>query len=129
MMGRRSGQGELWGAAQLCGELVARDSFYGFLAQQGWELFHDENFAGFYCPDNGRRSVPPSLLALALLLQTYDGVPDAEATQRATFDLRWKAALGLGVEERPLVKRTLQWFRAQLVIHEQAQALFRRSLT
>jgi len=59
----------------------------------------------------------------------YDGVSDAEAVQRATLDLRWKAALGLGVEERPFVKSTLELFRAQLVLHEQAPALFRRSLT
>ena len=31
-------------------------------------------------------SVPPSLLATALLLQTYDKVSDAEAKARADFD-------------------------------------------
>jgi len=126
-MGRRSDQGGRWGAEQLGGELVGRDGFHGFLAQQGSELFRDEDFAGLYCPDDGRRSVPPSLLALALLLQTYDRVPGAEATQRATFDLRRKAALG--ADERPFVESTLRLLRAQLVIHEQAPALFRRSLT
>ena len=35
------------------------------------------------CQDNGRDSVPPSLLATALLMQTYDKVSDAEAKARA----------------------------------------------
>ena len=57
-------------------------------------------FAEFYCPDNGRDSVPPSLLATALLLQSHDKVSDAEAKE-ADFDLRWKVALGIEVEDRP----------------------------
>jgi hypothetical protein len=109
-------------------DFVGHGSFYGFLAQHGHELFRDEDFAALYCPDNGRRSVPPSLLAVALLLQTHDRVSDDEAKQRADFDLRWKVALGVEMDERPFAKSTLQLFRAQLVIHEQAQTIFRRSL-
>ena len=48
-------------------------------------------FPRFYCPDNGRDRVPPSLLATALLLQSHDKVSDAEAKARADFDLRWKS--------------------------------------
>lgn len=58
---------------------AGRDSFYGFLALRRGQLFQDEDFAALYCPDNGRPSIPPSLLATALLLQTYDGVSDEEA--------------------------------------------------
>ena len=45
--------------------------------------------------------MPPSLLATALLLQTYDRVSDAEAKARADFDIRWKVALGIEIEDRP----------------------------
>src|SRR3954452_1039749 len=110
-------------------DYVGRDSFYGFLATQRGRLFHDEDFAALYCLDNGRPSVPPSLLATVLLLQAHDGVSDAEATARAAFDLRWKVALGLALDARPFAKSTLQLFRAQLIEHEQVLALFRRSLT
>jgi hypothetical protein len=72
--------------------------------------------------------VPPSLLAIALVLQTFQRVSDEEAKQRADYDLRWKVALGIGVDERPFAKSTLQEFRAQLILHEEAGALFRRSL-
>ncbi len=72
--------------------------------------------------------MPPSLLATALVLQTYDGVSDEEAKQRADYDLRWKVALGLEVETRPFAKSTLQEFRAQLILHDKTRAIFQRSL-
>jgi hypothetical protein len=48
-----------------------------------------------------------------LLLQVHDGVSDEEAKARADFDLRWKVALGIGLEERPFAKSTLQLFRGR----------------
>ena len=67
--------------------------------------------------------MPPSLLATALLLQTYQGVSDEEAKARADFDLRWKVALGIGLEDRPVAKSTLQLFRAHLVLHDQLRTV------
>lgn len=128
MLGHRSSQLGMFSADQQYLEMVGANSFYGLLARHGRELFRDEDFAGLYCSDNGRNSVPPSLLCLALVLQAHDRVSDAEATARSVFDLRWKVALGLDLEARPFAKSTLQLFRSQLVIHEQAQAIFRRSL-
>lgn len=92
------------------------------------QLFRDEEFAELYCLDNGRNSVPPSLLATALLLQTHGRTSDEEANERADFDIRWKVALGIGVDERPFAKSTLQLFRAQLILHDKARAVFQRSL-
>ena len=74
--------------------LRRQDTFYGLLASLRGQLFRDADFAEFYCLDNGRTSVPPSLLATALLLQTYAKVSDAEAKARGDFDIRWKVALG-----------------------------------
>jgi hypothetical protein len=115
-------------ADALYGDFVGRQNFYGFLAAQRNELFRDEDFAALYCRDNGRPSVPPSLLATALVLQTYDRVSDDEATRRAAFDLQWKVALGVELDVRPFAKSTLQEFRAQLILHEQTGAIFQQSL-
>jgi hypothetical protein len=128
MLGKRSPQGDLFSADTQYLKFVGEDSFYGFLAREGWRLFRDEEFAALYCADNGRTSVPPSLLAIALLLQTHDRVSDEEAKARADFDLRWKVALGVAIDTRPFAKSTLQCFRAQLVIHEGVRAIFVRSL-
>ena len=107
---------------------VGKDTFYGLLASMRGRLFRDADFAEFYCPDNGRDSVPPSLLATALLLQSHDKVSDAEAKARADFDIRWKVALGIEVEERPFAKSTLQVFRAQLILHGKVREVFESSL-
>jgi hypothetical protein len=128
MLGQRSAQWGMFDADTLYGEFVGKRTFYGYLASQRGELFRDEDFAGLYCPNNGRPSVPPSLLATALVLQTYDGVSDDEATRRAAFDLQWKVALGIELDVRPFAKSTFQEFRAQLIVHEQTRAIFQRSL-
>ena len=88
MLGERSGQRGLWEADQLDLDLVDRETFYGALAALRGRLFCDADFAARYCLDNGRSSVPPSLLATALLLQTYDQASDAEAKAKADFDIR-----------------------------------------
>ena len=93
MLGERSEQRGLWEADRLYIDHVGRGSFYGLLASMRGQLFEDEEFAELYCADNGRDSVPSSLLSTALLLQTHDRVSDAEAKQRADFDIRWKVAL------------------------------------
>ena len=77
--------------------------------------------------------MPPSLLATALLLQTYDKVSDAEAKARADFDIRWKVALGIEIEDRPFAKsplcqESLQMFRAQLILHDKVREVFEGSL-
>jgi transposase len=128
MLGKRGPQRGLFEADTLYGDFVGRDTFYGFLASQQGELFRDEDFAALYVLDNGRPSVPPSLLATALVLQTYDGVSDDEAKQRADYDLRWKVALGVGLDARPFAKSTLQEFRAQLIVHREQAAIFKKSL-
>ena len=43
--------------------------------------------------------MPPSLLCVALLLQTCERCSDAEARDRAAHDQRWKVALGWGPGE------------------------------
>jgi Transposase domain (DUF772)/Transposase DDE domain len=125
MLGKQSG---LDGGEHAYLDHVGRDSFYGLLASHRKELFRDEDFADLYCSDNGRPSVPPSLLAVALLLQAYEALSDEEAKARADFDLRWKVALGIALEERPFAKSTLQLFRARLILHERVRTLFGQSL-
>jgi hypothetical protein len=79
MLGKRSAQRGLFEADGMYTDFVGHRTFYGYLASQRYELFRDDEFAALYCRDNGRPSVPPSLLATALVLQTYDGVSDDEA--------------------------------------------------
>ena len=50
------------------------------------------------------------------------------AKARADFDIRWKVALGIEIEDRPFAKSTLQVFRAQLILHDRVRAVFESSL-
>lgn len=68
MVGTRSPQVDLFSADQQYLKYVGEKSFYGYLSRHGRELSNDEQFADLYCRDNGRPSVPPSLLALTMLL-------------------------------------------------------------
>ena len=77
--------------------------------------------------DNGRERAAQSGGHRAVV-QAYDKVSDLEAKQRADFDIRWKVALGIEVEDRPFAKSTLQLFRAQLILHDQVRSVFQRSL-
>jgi len=128
VLGTRNGQRGLFEADNLYADFVGRGTFYGWLATQRDELFPDELFAELYAHGWGRPSVPPGLLATALVLQTYDGVSDEEAARRAAYDLQWKVALGVELDARPFAKSTLQEFRAQLVVHAEQRRLFQRSL-
>ena len=128
MLGQRIPQTSIFEGDQLYLTHVGAHTFYGYLARHRHELFRDEDFAALYSPNWGRPSVPPSLLCLALLLQTYEGCSDAEARDRAAFDLRWKVALGVPDSEKPFTKSTLQLFRAQLLLHDQLRLPFERSL-
>ena len=127
MLGKRGPQPGLFEADTMYLKFVGQNTFYAFLATHRGEIFRDEAFADLY-QAKGRPSVPPSLLATALVLQTYDKASDEEARERAAYDLRWKVALGVEVDARPFAKSTLQEFRAQLILHEQHGAIFRDSL-
>src|SRR5579884_28114 len=129
MLGKRSPQRGLFEADHLYLDFVGQDTFYGFLASQRGQLFRDEEFAALYVLDNGRPSVPPSVLATTIVLQAHDRVSDEEATARAAFDLRWKVVLGIDLDQRPFAKSTLQLFRAQLIVHDKVRAVFQKSLT
>ena len=108
--------------------LVGEETFYVYLADHRHELFRDEDFALLYSPDNGRPSIPPSILAVALMVQWYDNVSDEEAARRAKLDLSWKVALGIELMDIPFVKSVLCEFRNKLIIHKQQKHFFELSL-
>jgi hypothetical protein len=128
MMGTRSPQDKLFAADQIYLDYVGRGTLYGYLAQNRQHLFRDEDFAALYCADNGRTSVAPSLAISILFLRAYEKVSFVEAVDRTKYDLRWKVALGLEMEEVPMQKSTLQEFEAKLVLHEKGEALLKKSI-
>lgn len=127
MLGRRNPQRSLF-EAQAWPHRVPADSFYARLGAVMVQLFTDDDLAGMYCLDNGRPSLPPSLMSAVLLLQFYDDTSDAEAIARLSFDLRWKVALTLDLDFDPPHSSSLSIFRGRLLAHGQERYAFDRLL-
>ncbi len=112
--------------AQSLPHCVPADSFYGRMAAVSDVLFPDEDLAMMYCPDNGRPSLPPSLMNGVSLLQFYDNVSDDEAVERTKFDLRWKVALKLPLDFPGFHPTSLTKYRNRLIENEQERYAFDR---
>jgi len=108
-------------------ELIRAHSFYARLAQWRDVLVHDEDYAPLYEDSpKGRPSIPASMVVLAMLLEYHDDCSDAEAEQRMRFDLRWKHALGLRLEDEGFDSTVLCRFRRKMLDHGLERALFER---
>ena len=128
MLGCRSPQLSFFDAQSLP-HCVPADSFYGRMAAVSDVLFPDEDLAMMYCPDNGRPSLPPSLMNGVSLLQFYDNVSDEEAVARTKFDMRWKVALDLPLDFPGFHPTTLTKYRNRVVENEQERYAFDRFIT
>ena len=87
---------------------------FAFLAERRGRLFPAEMFEDLFPSGRGRPSLPPELVASVLVLQTLHGLSDREAVEAVTFDLRWKAAIGLAVTDGGFHPTTLTVWRSRL---------------
>jgi hypothetical protein len=76
-------------------EVLNISSIYAFLHRERDALLPDSDFADLFDP-KGRRSVPPSVVAVVMVLQRLEGLSDREAVERFCFDTRWRYAAGVG---------------------------------
>jgi transposase len=108
-------------------EMIPADSFYARLAKWRDVLVEDEDYAPLYKDSpRGRPSIPPSMVVLAMLLEYHDDCSDFEAEQKMRFDLRWKHALDLGLEEAGFDATVLCRFRRKLLERGLERNLFER---
>jgi hypothetical protein len=110
--------------AAFCDGRVAPDSIYGILHRECFGLFPDEMFADLF-DDMGRRSVPPMIVAVVMVLQRVEGCSDREAVDRFAFDARWKyAAGGLDFDYPGFVHTVLVDMRARLAGSARPERIF-----
>jgi hypothetical protein len=81
--------------SRFCGETLPANSIFVFLHEHRDRLFPDGVFSDLFA-GIGRRSVPPSVVAVVMVLQRLEGLSDREAVDRFTFDARWRYAAGAG---------------------------------
>lgn len=95
-LGKADKQGDLLDdVARFCDEALPDTSIYSFLRRERDQLFPDESFSDLFT-GRGRRSVPPSVIAVIMVLQRLEGLSDREAVDRYCFDNRWRYATGVG---------------------------------
>ncbi|MEV0830362.1 transposase [Nonomuraea rubra] len=91
--------------------MIPAGSVFAFLAEHRRGLLPPQAFADMYAPVNGLPLVPPELLATVVVLQALQGWSDEEAVAALRFDLRWKAACGLGLYDQDFDPSLLTYFR------------------
>jgi hypothetical protein len=76
----------------------------------------------------GQEPLAPAVMCMALLLQGYVGVSDAEAVELTIVDARWQMVLDcLGAEEPLFSQGALQMFRDRLISAEMDRRLLERT--
>ena len=122
-------QGDLLHATvSYCEARVGADSIYAVLNRECFALFPDEMFADLFT-DVGRRSVPPMIVAVVMVLQRIEGCSDREAVDRFAFDARWKyAAGGLAFDYPGFVHTVLVDMRARLAASGRPDRVFEVTL-
>jgi hypothetical protein len=115
--------------ARWCESALPEGSVYRFLARERGRLFPPELFADLFQP-TGRRSVPPSILTVVMVLQRLEGLSDREAADRFAFDVRWRYAAGVadavaGEETAAFAHTVLVDLRARLRRSADPDRIFR----
>ena len=101
-------------AEMLAGHLVPEGSMFAFLAAHRAGIFPDEDFADLFPSGRGRPSIPATVMAAVIALQTLHDYSDRETAEAVCFDVRWKVACGLAVDDPGFDPSTLVYWRRRL---------------
>ena len=105
----------------------------GFLRLHRHELFDDafqDELATMYRTTGaGKAARPPAMLAMALLVQGYLGISDAEMIELTVLDLRVQMVLGcLGAQAPPFSQGALQEFRERVIAADMDRRVLERTV-
>ena len=113
--------------------MVRHRKLFAFLRKHRHELF-DEAFQKeleemYRGSGAGKQPVCPGLMAMAVLLQGYERVSDAEAVERTVVDLRWQMVLDrLGCDVPAFSQGAFQEFRQRMIRCDMDRRLLERSV-
>ena len=124
MLDARSKQPSFFDTDQTCQPLFPPDSFWHRFRELICPLINDEDYACLYCPDRGRPAKSPALLTMVTILQQRENLSDREAEDRVRYDLRWKYALALEVNDEGFDHTLLGKFRDRLLRDGKERASF-----
>ena len=97
------------------GQLVPAGSMFAFLAAHRAEVFPDADYADLFAPPGvGRPSLPATRMAAVLTLQVLHDYSDRETAEAARFDVRWKAAIGVPLDDPGFDPSSLVYWRNRI---------------
>ncbi|MGH3125735.1 MAG: transposase, partial [Streptosporangiaceae bacterium] len=97
------------------GHLVPAGSMFAFLAAHRGEVFPDADYADLFAPPGvGRPSLPATRMAAVLTLQVLHDYSDREAAEAARFDVRWKVAAGVPLDDPGFDPSSLVYWRNRI---------------
>ena len=106
---------ELLDAEMLAGHLVPAGSMFAFLAAHRAVVFPDADYADLFAPLGvGRPSLPATRMAAILALQTLHDYSDRETAEAVRFDVRWKVACGLAIDDQGFDPSSLVYWRNRI---------------
>jgi hypothetical protein len=106
---------EFTDAELLAGHLVPAGSMFAFLAAHRAEVFPDADYADLFAPPGfGRPSLPATRMAAILALQTLHDYSDRETAEAVRFDVRWKVACGLAIDDVGFDPSSLVYWRRRI---------------
>src|SRR5258705_9522209 len=123
MQGVERADRELLDAEALVGHLVAEGSMFAFLAAHRQDLFGDKEFEDLFPSGRGRPSIPASVMASILVLQTLHDLSDRETAEAARCDLRWRVATGMALDDKGFDPSTLVYWRKRLAKSDRPQRI------
>ena len=106
---------------------------YVFLRQHRHKLF-DEGFQRELMAMSPQRRrgdepLPPAMLAMATILQAYEGLSDEDAVEASVDSRRWQMLLGtLGSDDPAFSQGTIFNFRQRLIAHDLDRRLVERTV-
>lgn len=118
MQGEERIDRQLLDAAALAGHLVPAGSMFAFLAAHRQDVFPDEEFADLFPSERGRPSIPATVMAAVMALQTLHDYSDREAAEAVRFDVRWKVAIGAPLDDEGFDPSTLVYWRRRIARSE-----------
>src|SRR5260370_751515 len=106
---------KLTDAAALARHLIPAGSMFAFLAAHRAEVFRDADYADLFAPPGlGRPSIPATQMAAVLTLQALHDYSDRETAEAVRFDVRWKAAAGVALDDAGFDPSTLVYWRNRI---------------
>ena len=110
---------EFTDAELLAGHLVPAGSMFAFLATHRAGVFPDADYADLFAPPGfGRPSLPATRMAAVLALQTLHDYSDRETAEAVRFDVRWKVACGLAIDDQGFDPSSLVYWRRRIAKSE-----------